>query len=213
MKFGRSLIASVFVLSLLVGLCGCGNSSEPVSSEMSSTASTESTTTEEEYLEQLKLAQYSMLSIGAEAEGVCNLIKSIWYDAIFDEYSFETALYVYGERNFKEALSKEPNDFNTALGLYFQSEDYKTAVSKIEEGRIDVARTLKELKNVESPPELYQDAYELVLEMNEYYEDLIGLVEPTGSLQDYNDAFVAADSEFIDLYEKLEIEFKLLAEE
>ena len=100
-------------------------------------------------------------------------------------------------------------DFNSALSLYCASEEYESSCASIKEKNIEVARMMKDLKD---PPKKYEDAYEIIEEMHGYYEDLISLVDPTGSLKDYSSAFSTADSKFMDLYHKLDLEFDIINE-
>lgn len=152
-----------------------------------------------EYKENLVLAQTTMLNSGAEAEKICNNIKAIWHDAIFKEYNADTIAYTQTELGSWV-------DFNKALSEYTKTDEYTSACSKIDKENIEVTRLMKELKDT---PKKYEDAYGILKSMYEEYGNLINLVDPTGSLNEFSSDFSDSDSAFIKYYKKLNVELDI----
>lgn len=78
----------------------------------------------EEYYGNLELATYTMLTGASEAESAGNLIKQVWYNAIYEEKDDDTDNYTRPEGSFV-------SDFNEALGNLFTDKQ-----SILEDGKI-----------------------------------------------------------------------------
>ena len=150
----------------------------------------------EEYSDNLELATYSMLSGASDAETCGNLIKQVWYNAIYEEKDDETDKYTRPNGYFV-------SDFNDALGNLFLDTSFQSKISSIEENQKTVASLMKELKN---PPEEYKDAYEAISELYDAYLALTNLAtDPSGSLQTFSSNFNDADTETLNCYKAMKL--------
>ncbi len=150
----------------------------------------------EEYADNLELATYSMLSGASDAETCGNLIKQVWYNAIYEEKDDETDKYTRPNGYFV-------SDFNDALGNLFIDTSFQSKISSIEENQKTVASLMKELKN---PPEEYKDAYEAISELYDAYLALTNLAtDPSGSLQTFSSNFNDADTETLNCYKAMKL--------
>lgn len=150
----------------------------------------------QEYSDNLELATYSMLYGASDAETCGNLIKSVWYNAIYEESDAETDQYTRPNGYFV-------SDFNEALQNLFMDTNFSSQISEIEENQKTVNSLMKELKN---PPEEYEDAYEAISELYDAYLAFTNLVtDPSGSLQSFSDNFNDADTEMLNCYKAMEL--------
>ena len=140
----------------------------------------------EEYSANLELVTYSMLSGAGDAETCGNLIKKVWYNAIYEERDDATDKYTRPSGYFV-------SDFNDALQNLYSDSSFSLQISSIEDNQDTVNSLMKKLKN---PPDEYEDAYEAVAELYDAYLTLTNLAtDPSGSLQTFSSNFNDADSE------------------
>lgn len=150
----------------------------------------------EEYSANLEMAAYSMIASAGQAEECGNLIKQVWYNAIYEERNTSTDKYTRPNGYFVK-------DFNDALNNLFEDSSFQTRIRNIEKNQDTMNSLMKELKN---PPEEYEDAYEAVSELYDAYLTLTNLVvNPTGSLQTFSDDFNDADSEALKCFNAVSI--------
>lgn len=150
----------------------------------------------EAYYENLQEATNTMLSSAASAESAGNLIKSVWYNAIYKEADSSTDKYTRPNGYYV-------SDFNEALGNLFSDSSFKSKISSIESSQDTVLSIMKDLQN---PPEEYQNAYIAVQELYDNYLELTNLVtSPTGSLQSFSTNFNSADSAVSNSYGKMKL--------
>ena len=150
----------------------------------------------EEYSANLEMAAYSMIASAGQAEECGNLIKQVWYNAIYEERNTSTDKYTRPNGYFVK-------DFNDALNNLFEDSSFQTRIRNIEKNQDTMNSLMKELKN---PPEEYADAYEAVSELYDAYLTLTNLVvNPTGSLQTYSSDFNDADSEALKCFNAVSI--------
>ena len=127
----------------------------------------------EEYGTNLNLAAYSMLSGASDAETCGNLIKKVWYNAIYKESDSKTDKYTKPDGYFV-------SDFNDALQNLFSDSSFSGQIADINSNKDTVNSLMKKLKN---PPEEYKDAYEALSKLYDAYISLTNLAtDPTGSL-------------------------------
>ena len=149
-----------------------------------------------EYASTLETASYTVLLGAGSAERACNLIKSVWYNAIYEERDSETDPYTRPHGYFV-------SDFNDALSNLFSDTSFSSLISTIETNQESAAGLMKDLRN---PPEEYAEAYEAVKELYAAYKDLTNLAtNPTGSLKTFSDNFASADTEAVNCYEALQM--------
>lgn len=172
------VLAAVILLGSIIGLASKSNAKK-------------------EYYDDLKSATSLMLKGAADAESACNLIKSVWYNTIYEEYDSKTDKYTrsngYGFND----------DFNDSLQALFADQDFKNQITDIEINQQSVARVMKDLKN---PPEEYAEAYEAIKKFYDSYLELTNLaVNPTGSLTTFSSNFNEADTETLQNYEAMKL--------
>lgn len=150
----------------------------------------------EEYGNTLILAAYSMLSGASDAETCGNLIKQVWYNAIYKESDSKTDKYTRPKGYYV-------SDFNDALENLFSDSSFSSQLADIDDNKDTVNSLMKKLKN---PPEDYKDAYNALSKLYDAYISLTNLAtDPTGSLQTYSQNFNAADSEALNCYNALKM--------
>lgn len=148
----------------------------------------------ENYIQTMRTARYAMLSGAAEAETACNLISSVWHNSIYEKSDITTDKYTKKNGKFYD-------DFNDALSALFRSDEYKDQVSAIKADRTTVDNYMHELQ---SPPDGLETAYNTLCDMYEEFTSLTGLaINPTGSLQTFNQSFSSYDNALIRYYDKL----------
>ena len=182
------VIAVVAVLAVIIALLVGKNVKEQKLAEEAAQRSAD-------YASTLETASFTMLLGAIDAEEAGNLIKSVWYNAIYEEYDSETNKYT------------RPNgyyvDFNDALGNLFADSSFQSTISSIESNQELVAGLMKDLKN---PPEEYEDAYEAIMELYDAYKALTNLAtNPTGSLQTFSENFNEADTAVVNCYDAMEL--------
>lgn len=148
----------------------------------------------EEYGTNLNMVAYSMLSGASDAESCGNLIKQVWYNAIYKESDSKTDKYTRPDGYYV-------SDFNVALQNLFSDSSFSSQIADINDNKDTVNSLMKKLKN---PPEEYKDAYESLSKLYDAYISLTNLAtDPTGSLQTYSQNFNDADSETLNCYNAL----------
>ncbi len=146
------------------------------------------------YSSNLKTISVLMISGAADAESAGNLIKSVWYNAIYEERDSSTDKYTRPDGYFVD-------DFNEALGNLFSDSSFVDKINGIKDNQDSVARYIKELRN---PPEEFEEAYDAVKNCYDAYLTFTNLVvSPTGSLTTFSSNFNDADSDLVNKYNTL----------
>ncbi len=149
------------------------------------------------YSENLSTATTTMLVGAVKAESAGNLIKSVWYNTIYEERDTKTDKYT---RNDWGTFN---DDFNDSLSKLFSDSSFKIDISAIEINQSTVSELMKALKN---PPEEYEEAYDAIKELYDSYLELTNLaINPSGSLQTFSSNFNNADSEVSIKYNAMKI--------
>lgn len=183
------IIACVAVLAIIIALFVGNKVKEQKLAEEAAQRSAD-------YANTLETASFTMLLGAIEAEEAGNLIKSVWYNAIYEERDSKTDKYT------------RPNgwwvdDFNEALGNLFADSTFKSTISSIKSNQELVAGLMKDLKN---PPEEHEEAYEAIKELYDAYTALTNLAtNPTGSLTTFSQNFNAADTEVANCYDAMKL--------
>lgn len=148
------------------------------------------------YYVNMETVSYAMLDGAAKAENVGNLIKSVWYNAIYEERSGETDQYTMKDGMFVD-------DFNDALSELFVDEKFINSISEIELNQSEVTDLMKQLTN---PPKKYEEAYSV---LKEYYENYLKLtkivINLTGSLNSFSEDFYTYDNSSVDAFDKMKL--------
>lgn len=149
-----------------------------------------------EYYKNMETAAYTMLDGAAKAEDAGNLIKSVWYNAIYEKRDNETDRYTMKNGKFVD-------DFNDALSCLFADENFDSSIYEIEANQLEVAKLMKLLKN---PPKKYEEAYST---LKSYYENYLkmtnAVIDPTGSLNTFSEDFSTYDSNTVESYKKMQL--------
>ena len=190
----KRIIITVAVIVLAIAALFAGKSIKD--KQTADRLAAEAAQRSQEYASTLETASYTMLLGAGSAERACNLIKSVWYNAIFEERDSETDPYT---RPYGYFVS----DFNDALSNLFSDSSFSSLISTIETNQESTASLMKELRN---PPEEYVEAYEAAKELYAAYKDLTNLAtNPTGNLKTFSDNFASADTEAVNCYEALQM--------
>ena len=153
----------------------------------------------EEYATTFQAAAYKMLLGAADAEDCGNLTKKVWYNAIYKEYSDETNKYTRPNGYFV-------SDFNEAVQNLFNDSGFQSTLNKVKDNEDQVAAFMKELN---SPPEKYKEAYASLSQMYESYLTLMNLVtDPKGSLQSFTNDFTDADKAVVQKFDAVAVYFE-----
>jgi len=161
----------------------------------------------QEYIDNLTNARYTMLMGAADAENLCNLTKTVWYNTIHKELDADTNKYTvngYVEGITKYSKDEINDDFNTSLATLYSDASTISAVNGIKENREEVAALMKLLQN---PTDEFVSAYNTLDTMYSYYYNLTGLaISPSGSLTTYSSNFSEYDSGCMEYYNKLDLQ-------
>lgn len=84
------------------------------------------------YYSNMETVSFTMLDGATKAEDAGNLIKSVWYNAIFEERNSETDKYTMKSGKFVD-------DFNDALSELFADESFSNSISEIVTNQSEVA--------------------------------------------------------------------------
>lgn len=147
------------------------------------------------YIDTLK--KYGFFANSVENLGIelIDDVRSIWYNCIYEEDSYLTDEYT------KDSRGNFYDDFNTALFVYFSSDDYSRQEEKIEEGRAqvdDLFNSVKklpdELKECGTKAAALQTAFTSVIDFSLNIEG--SLSSATDSARAKHDTFNTAYSDF-----------------
>ena len=147
-----------------------------------------------EYIDNLFLAQLSMLSGAAEAEGLCNLTSKVWRNTIYEEKDSKTDKYTRPNGYFV-------SDFNRAIGNLYDDKATKDIIEKIQSNQDDIKGRIKTLQ---SPPEGLEKCYDTITDLYTAYKGITDLaINPSGNLQSFNESVNEKISNFMGNYDKL----------
>ena len=148
------------------------------------------------YYSNIETVCFTMIDGVAKAENAGNLIKSVWYNAIFEERNSETDKYTMKNGKFVD-------DFNDALSELFADENFSNSISEIEANQSEVTNLMKQLKE---PPKKYEEAYSV---LKVYYDNYLKMtkivISPTGSLNTFSEDFNPYDDNTVNSYEKMKL--------
>ena len=149
-----------------------------------------------EYYSNMETVSYTMLDGAAKAETAGNLIKSVWYNAIYEERDAETDKYTMKNGKFVD-------DFNDALSNLFADESFINSISEIKLNQSKVTDLMKKLGN---PPTQYEEAYSVLKSYYDNYLQMTNLIiSPAGSLQTFSEDFNTYDRYTVNAYEKMKL--------
>ena len=130
----------------------------------------------------------------AEKDG--NLLKTVWYNTIFQVRDSSTDPYTMVDGKFE-------TNFDVTLERLFDDEDYGASIAELAQSKAKIKEDMKAMVN---PPEEYEEAYKPLKEMYDSYLEFTDLVlNPKGSLKEFNEAFLEADKEMGKKYNDVEL--------
>ena len=154
---------------------------------------------EVEFLESMRTFDEEARASTVAAEEQCNLIVSVWNDAIWEQSSEETEKYV-----------SNTSDFNEALDNLFTDEDFITKNESIEASRNVVEECIDKMSDT---PKGYEDCYEAVLDYYSTYIDFTDLaLYPNGSYESFSQDFSRLDNECAKQYDRVYKELEKIVE-
>lgn len=144
----------------------------------------------------METVSFTMLDGATKAEDAGNLIKSVWYNAIFEERNSETDKYTMKNGKFVD-------DFNDALSELFADENFSNSISEIVTNQSEAANLVKQLKE---PPKKYEEAYSVLKIYYDNYMEMTKIViNPTGSLNAFSEDLNTYDNNTVNSYEKMKL--------
>lgn len=162
---------------------------------------------EKEYTEKLNQFNNTILLSAAECEALGNLTKKVWYNSIYEKADSETDKYTqnpnkpYEHRG--ETRYRFYGDFNQALSSLFSDPTTIETKESIQNSKKSIDEMYLELQN---PPKGMEKQHEIAEILYDSYYALSSLViSPSGSLQDFSNAFKSADIDTITNYDKLRL--------
>lgn len=151
-----------------------------------------------EYIQKVSRASEIMLDGAVDAEKAGNLIKNVWYNAIYEKRDTETD-------KFTRPYGVFVDDFNDALNRLFADSEFNVLITNIKYNTQEVNSLMKDLKN---PPEEHREAYNALKEFYNAYLELTNLaVNPTGSLNSFSSSFHNADTAAVNCYKSMKMYF------
>lgn len=191
-------IAAVVCIVAIVLVCVFAKKTadEKAAAEAQAAAEQASIEARETYISNLEAFLVKALNGVAKAENICNLTKNVWHDSIFEEYDSETVKYTKHNGVYWD-------DFNDALRSMYNDEEIQEIIDDIEYSQVEVKVLYKALQD---PAEEFEKCFQLVDELYSVFFNFTNLaISPSGNLTTYTENFGEYDSEFIELYEKLEL--------
>lgn len=142
----------------------------------------------EDYQEDYNNLVYLMYDDAAQTETMCNLIIDVWHNAIYEVSDSETDKYTKVRGRFV-------SDFNDALANLYSDDDFSEQLNALIENQ---QWTREEMKNMTTPPEGFDKAYNALEEVYRTYLSFTNLViYLDGSYNSFSDDFGKLDKDFV----------------
>lgn len=143
----------------------------------------------EEYEADIELVADKIISSGSVAEDMINNYSSVWHDAIYEDFYQIDGEYV--------------SDFNEAIQIQYAKHSTEGLNKVIED---DLENIKSDIKDLNDPPEEFEDAYEALLNLYKSYSSFANLaLTPDGSLTTYNETTNSLGSEVVSNYEEFSL--------
>lgn len=197
------IAAAVLVIAAILISGAVRDAKEKKAEEAAAAAEAEA---REEYISNLSAIRVDMLTTGAKAEEMANLVHDVWYNTIYEKSDESTNKYCIQSSRYKASKtfysdSDFNSDFNTSLAALFTDPTYISDAATVESEVSDITELYGKLQN---PPEDLSGCYAVLGDMYDAFMDLAGCAtDPSGNLSSYTSTLNDADSDFIDCYEKL----------
>ena len=132
----------------------------------------------------------SMMTQGADAEEVGNLVINVWHDSIWDSPSDETKKYIEGTSDFNDAIAKVYDD--------------KDVNDKLTNAHVLDALLQSHMKELQPIPDDLQKEYDAYVETVLAYHSFVeNVIHPKGNYDSYVKSFNEKDTALVDAYSKL----------
>ncbi len=149
------------------------------------------------YIDDLFLLRLTTIGGGAEAEELSNLTAKVWANSIYEKADPETDMYTR-----VSITGRFNDDFNTSLNRLFSDTSIISKISDIKEYQVTAKDAIEKLQN---PPTGLETCYDTATNMYAAFLSFTNsAINPTGSLQSYNQDRRTKTDTFLDLYNKLE---------
>lgn len=189
-KKGKKMFAIIGIVALVICIIAVG-----ISIFMKREAEQKKIDEYNTYVDNVNSACDNMLSSAASSETICNLTKSVWYNAIYKKSDKTTDKYT------KNKYGNFVSDFNDALGNLFVDSDVSKKIDSIESSQNSVNELMKKLQN---PSDDLRDCHDAVFELNDAYNALVTLaVDPSGNYTSYASDVNAKINDFKNKYTNL----------
>lgn len=147
------------------------------------------------YVDNVNSACGNMLTSAVSCESICDLTKSVWYNAIYKKSDKTTDKYT------KDKYSNFVSDFNVALGNLFVDSDVNKKIDSIQSSQDSINDLMKKLQN---PSDELRDCHDAIFELNDAYNALVTLaVNPSGNYTSYASNVNTSVNEFKNKYTNL----------
>lgn len=135
----------------------------------------------------------------SSAEDVGGLIHDVWSNTIYEKKDDRTDKYTTYDKNH-QYFNK---DFNDSIANLYLDSDFSGKVDKLQDGKEQVDKLMKDLKN---PPEGYKDAYDAIKTLYDAYTSLYNCAaNPQGNLSTYTSTFNEADTDVLNAYSNVKL--------
>ena len=131
-----AIAAIAVIVAAIIAAIGVQTHKKNVAAKAAAEAQKQS----EEYGTNLNMAAYSMLSGASDAETCGNLIKQVWYNAIYEKSDSKTDKYTKPKGYYV-------SDFNDALQNLFSDNSFSSQIADINDNKDTVNSLMKKLKN------------------------------------------------------------------
>lgn len=188
----KKIFYVLFLSFILVTLVGCGNNSAEYQSDLNGVAD-------------------KILENSADIEEILNAYSSIWSYSIESKGAIPVDSMMAKTGLDKDTVEKHfvinnagniPDDFSTnihSLNLYYTETG---ALGEIEQVSDEIKEKINGLNN---PSDEYEKAYDEVLDMYTYSEEYIEMaLNPSGSLQSFNEAKNQLSSDILSQHKRIE---------
>lgn len=152
------------------------------------------------YIDNVNSACDNMLSSAATGETICNLTRSVWYNAIYKKDDSTTNKYTKTPTTKYKGTQYYAfvDDFNEALQNLFKDEDIQKKISSIESSQDSINEMMKKLQN---PTDDLKDCHDAIFELNEVYNSLVSLAtDPSGNYTSYSSSVNTTINDFKNKY-------------
>lgn len=152
------------------------------------------------YIDNVNSACDNMLSSAATGETICNLTRSVWYNAIYKKDDSTTNKYTKTPTTKYKGTQYYAfvDDFNEALQNLFKDEDIQKKISSIESSHDSINEMMKKLQN---PTDDLKDCHDAIFELNEVYNSLVSLAtDPSGNYTSYSSSVNTTINDFKNKY-------------